>query len=258
MNFTAAEIGQWMGVFVWPWLRVSALLLAAPTFSNQQVPMQLRILLGFVQAVAMMPAVGEVPAVDFLSLEALLIAVQEVLIGALIGLLLAMAFQVATMAAEQIALTMGLGFATMVDPNSGFTMPVLSQFFLILVTLLFLSVGGHLMMIELLAESYRSMPVAAGGLARADFMGFVAFGSHMFAGAVLLALPAVVALLVVQLAMGVMTRAAPQLNIFSVGFPLTLLLGFVAVLALVIPVIGPRMAGIWSDAFSVARSLLGG
>lgn len=258
MTLTTAEISQWMGSFLWPWLRVSALLLAAPIFGNQQVPVQLRILLSLALAVALVPVVGPVPAVDFLSLEALLIAVQEVLIGAFIGMLLALAFQVAAMAAEQIALTMGLGFATMVDPQSGMTLPVLSQFFLILVTLLFLSVGGHLMMIELLAESYRSMPVAAGGLAPADYMGFVAFGSHMFAGAVLLALPAVVVLLVVQLAMGVMTRAAPQLNIFSVGFPLTILLGFIAVAALVVPVIGPRMADMWGDAFAAARSLLGG
>jgi flagellar biosynthetic protein FliR len=258
MQFTAAEIGQWMGAFVWPWLRLSALLMAAPILGNQQIPVRVRILLGAALAVALIPVVGPVPAVDFLSLQALLIAVQEVLIGVFIGLLLAMAFQVAAMAAEQIALTMGLGFATMVDPQSGMTLPVLSQFFLILVTLLFLSVGGHLMLIELLAESYRSMPVGGGGFARADFMGFVSFGSYMFAGAVLLALPAVVVLLVVQLAMGVMTRAAPQLNIFSVGFPLTMMIGFLAVLGLVIPVIGPRMAQMWGDAFAAARSLLGG
>jgi len=258
MLFTDAQISIWIGGFVWPWIRFSAMLLAAPLFSNMQIPIQVRILLGVALAVAVMPAVGPVPAVDLLSVEALLVALQEVLAGVLIGLMLSMSFQAAAVAGEAVGLTMGLGFATMVDPQSGMTQPVISQFLIILATLLFLSLGGHLMLIDLLAQSFRSLPVGNGGLVRQDFLAVVAFGSQMFAGGVLLALPAVAVLLVVQLAMGVMTRAAPQMNIFSVGFPVTMLVGFLAMLLLILPVLQPRLVELWGDAFGVARGLLGG
>lgn len=257
MTVTAAEIGSWLGQFAWPWLRVSALMMVAPLFGNTLLPVRVRILLGLGLTVLVMPVVGAVPEVDLLSVEALLIAVQQVLIGGLIGFLIAVAFQAVVIAGESIALSMGLGFATMVDPQSGVAMPVLSQFLLILATLLFLSLGGHLMLLELLAESFRSMPVGV-GLTRGDFMAVAAFGSRMFAGAVLIALPAVVVLLIVQLAMGVMTRAAPQMNIFSVGFPITMLLGFLTVLALVLPTLQSRLVGVWSEAFAATRTLLGG
>lgn len=258
MELTTAQIGVWVGSFAWPWLRVSAMLMAAPIFGNMQIPVRVRILLGLALAIALMPAVGPVPQVDLLSIQALMIAVQEVLIGVLMGMVLAAAFQTVSIAGESISLTMGLGFATMVDPQSGVSMPVISQFLLIMATLLFLAIGGHLMLIELLADSFRMIPPGGEGLVRHDFLAVAAFGSRMFAGAVLIALPAVVVLLVVQLAMGVMTRAAPQMNIFSVGFPLTILLGFLTLLVLVLPVVQPRMLEIWGEAFGVVRSLLGG
>lgn len=256
MHFSSAEIGQYVAQFGWPWIRISAMLLAAPLFSNVQVPMRLRVLLSLALTVAILPAVDVPPAIDLLSLAAVLVAVQEVLIGVLIGLLLAASFQAVTIAGESISLAMGLGFATMVDPQSGSSVPMLSQFLLILSTLLFLSVGGHLMLIELLAVSFQSMPIAGAGMQQADLMGVVAFGSQMFAGAVLIALPAVVVLLVVQLAMGVMTRAAPQMNLFSVGFPITILLGFLTVLFFVLPVLQPRMLQLWSAAFGAVRRLI--
>lgn len=258
MYFTSAEIAQHVATFGWPWVRVTAMLLAAPVFSNVQVPIRLRVLLSLALTVAVLPAVGKPPAVDPLSIPAILIAMQEVLIGVLIGLLLAASFQAVTIAGESISLAMGLGFATMLDPQSGASVPVLSQFLLTLSTLLFLSLGGHLMLIELVAASFGSMPIAGQGLVRADFMGVAAFGSQMFAGAVLIALPAVVILLVVQLSMGIMTRAAPQMNIFSVGFPITILLGFLIVLFFVLPVLQPRMLQLWGAAFGAARRLLGG
>src|SRR5690625_1034550 len=128
-------------------------------FSNVQLPIRLRILLSIALTIAVMPALAQPPAVDLLSIPALLIAVQEVLIGVLIGLLLAASFQAVTIAGESISLAMGLGFATMVDPQSGVSVPMLSQFLLILATLLFLGLGGHLMLIELVASSFISMPV---------------------------------------------------------------------------------------------------
>src|SRR5690606_8101431 len=179
MNFTTAEISQYVAGFGWPWIRVTAMLLAAPVYSNTQVPLRVRVLLSIALTVAVAPAVGTVPAVDLLSLQALLIAAREVLIGVLIGLLLAMSLQAVTIAGESISMTMGLGFATMVDPQSGFNVPVLSQFLLVLTSLLFLGLGGHLMLIELVAASFQTMPVAGTGLVRADLLGVAAFGTQM-------------------------------------------------------------------------------
>jgi flagellar biosynthetic protein FliR len=257
MHLSSAEIAQYVASFGWPWIRITAMLITAPMFSNVQVPVRLRILLSIALTIAVMPAVDMPPAVDPLSMAAVLIAAQEVLIGVLIGLLLAASFQAVTIAGESISLAMGLGFATMVDPQSGASVPMLSQFLLILATLLFLSLGGHLMLIELVAASFASMPIG-GGLVRGDFMAVAAFGAQMFAGAVLIALPAVVILLIVQLSMGIMTRAAPQMNIFSVGFPITILLGLLTVLFFVLPVLQPRLMQLWGAAFGLARRLVGG
>ena len=258
MTVTAAEVGGWLGAFLWPFVRVSALFLTAPMFGNVLIPVRVRVYLGVALTVAVLPAVGPVPQVDPLSLTAVLIAGQQVLIGAAMGLLLALAFQAATVAGEALSLNMGLGFATMVDPQTGTSTPVLGQFLLIVTTLLFLGLGGHLMMVELLAESFRSLPVAAVGLTRQDLIDLVFWGGRMFAGGVLIALPAIAVLLTAQMLLGVMTRAAPQMNIFSVGFPITILLGLVSVLMLVLPSLSNRMADLWREAFGVVRQILGG
>ena len=256
MQFTFAEITGWLGAFAWPWLRISAMLIAAPIFSSAQIPVRLHILVGIGLTVAIMPIVGPAPAVEPLSVAALLIAVQQVLIGLIIGLLLGLAFAAVIIAGESFSLSMGLGFATMVDPQ-GASVPVISQFLQVMATLLFLAVGGHLMLIELVAESFRAMPVGVEGVSGEQFWLLVSWGSLMFAGAVLIALPAIVILLITNLALGVMTRAAPQMNIFSVGFPVTMMLGFLVLLILIMPALAPRMNALWAQAFATARTILG-
>lgn len=258
MTVTTAEVGAWLGAFLWPFMRVGALFLTAPLFGNTMVPVRVRVFAGAALTVAVMPAVGPVPAVDPLSLEALLVAVQQVLIGVAMGLLLSLAFQAVTIAGEAMSLNMGLGFATMADPQSGVSTPVLGQFLLILSTLLFLSIGGHLLLVEVLAESFRSLPVDQTGLTRQDFVDIAFWGARMFAGGVLIALPAIAVLLTAQMLLGVMTRTAPQMNIFSVGFPITILLGLVSLLVLVVPYLTPRMTELWREAFAMVRQILGG
>ncbi|MCS4502785.1 flagellar biosynthetic protein FliR [Arhodomonas aquaeolei] len=257
MNLEAAQITAWLGQFLWPLVRVGAMMLVAPVFSNAAVPVRIRVLLGVALTVAVMPAAGGAPALDPLSAAAVVLAAQQVIIGAAMGLLVAMAFQTVVVAGESISLTMGLGFATMVDPQSGVPVPVLSQFLLVILTLLFLAFGGHLVLIQLVAESFRLLPLDAGGLAAEDFHTVVAFASTMFSGAVLLALPAMAALLMINMIIGVMTRVAPQMNIFSVGFPITMLSGFVILLTLVLPSMPQRMSAIWRQAFDTIRQILG-
>ncbi len=257
MVITTAEIMAWIGSFMWPFARMGAMMFAAPIFGNTQVSARIRLLLAVALTVAVMPAAGSAPAVEPLSVEGLLIMVQQVLIGLSMGLLIGMAFQSVAIAGESIALTMGLGFATMVDPQSGQSTPVISQFLMVVITLLFLAMGGHLMLIELVAASFVSVPVGTEGLGQGDYVLLVAWASQMYAGAVLIALPAIIMLLIVNAALGVMTRAAPQMNIFSVGFPVTMTLGFLLILTLVIPSLPRRFSAIWSDAFNTLSRILG-
>jgi flagellar biosynthetic protein FliR len=170
---------------------------------------------------------------------------------------MAIALQTVVVAGESISLSMGLGFATMVDPQTGVAVPVLSQFLLIMATLLFLAMGGHLMLIQLLAESFTLIPIDSTGISPQDLYTVAAWGAEMYAGAVLIALPAVAVLLTVNMIIGVMTRAAPQLNIFSVGFPITMTVGFVTVLMVVLPSLPERMSAVWRLAFETIRRILG-
>lgn len=257
MTVTTAEIMTWLGAFFWPFMRIGAMMLAAPVLGDQQVSVRIRLLVAVALTIGVMPAAGLAPEVAPLSAEGLMISLQQVVIGMAMGLLAGMALQSASIAGEIVALSMGLGFANMVDPVTGQSTPVVSQFLIVTATLLFLTMGGHLMLIELLAESFRVVPVGTEGLASQEFRTIAGWGAQMYAGAVLIALPAVVLLLLVYLALGVMTRAAPQMNIFSVGFPVTMLVGYLALMTLVLPSLPGRMAALWREAFNAIGALLG-
>src|SRR5690606_4364500 len=166
------------------------------------------------------------PEVDALSLRMMLLIGEQVLIGAMLGFSLQLFFQVFSIAGQIIAMQMGLGFASMVDPASGVSVPVLGQFLVMLTTLLFLAMNGHLVVFEVIAESFITLPVG-GGLLVGHYWEIAGKLGWVMGAGLLLSLPVVTALLVINLAFGVMTRAAPQLNIFSIGFPMTLVLGLV-------------------------------
>lgn len=239
MEFSAAEATAFVGSLLWPFMRISAMLMAIPVIGTRLVSVRIRVALGFLLAFMVFPLIPEVPSVDPLSVEGLTISMHQILIGLAMGFILQLVLAALAIAGESIALTMGLGFASMVDPSNGVNVPVLSQFFLILGTLMFLVMGGHLMIIQLIVGSFQTLPIATTGLERDALWIIITFSSQMFIGAVWIALPAMVSILVITLAMGIMTRAAPQLNIFSVGFPVTMLMGFI-ILMLVMPSVLPR------------------
>ena len=226
MVFTDAQLNTWLGAYLWPMVRIGAMLLAAPIFSSRQVPMPFRIVLMLLITWVVIPALPPTPPADVLSHAGFMIMLQQVLIGVVMGFILQMVFGALVFGGQVVAYSSGLGFASMVDPQNGVQVPVVSQFYLILATLLFLLSNGHLLAIELVADSFQSMPVAVDGIARNGLLDIVAWGSRLFAGGLLIALPIVGAMLMVNMGMGVVMRAAPQLNIFSVGFPITMLLGF--------------------------------
>lgn len=256
MDVSAAQATAFVGSLLWPFMRISAMLMAVPVVGTRLVSVRIRIVMAMAITFLAMPLLPEMPAVDPLSAAGLTISVQQVLIGLAMGFTLQMVMAALTIAGEAIAMTMGLGFASMVDPANGVNVPVLSQFFLIMGTLMFLALGGHLMIIQLVVSSFNSLPVSAIGMERESLFALVSFASQMFIGAVWIALPALISILVITLAMGVMTRAAPQLNIFSVGFPVTMLMGFI-ILMLVMPSLLPRFNQLLLEGMQISQRIGG-
>lgn len=226
LELSNAQISGWVGQFLLPLFRIAAMLMVMPIIGTQLVPTRVRLYLALAISVVLVPTLPPMPQVDALSLRSLLLIVEQVLIGAMLGFVLQLFFHLFIVAGQIIAMQMGLGFASMVDPTNGVSVPVLGQFMLMLVTLLFLAINGHLVALEVLAESFVTLPYGQGLMVDHYWTLAGKLGWVIGAG-LLLTLPAVTALLVINLAFGVMTRAAPQLNIFSIGFPLTLAMGLV-------------------------------
>jgi flagellar biosynthetic protein FliR len=152
---------------------------------------------------------------------------------------------------------MGLGFASMVDPSSGTQVPVISQFYVIILTLVFLALDGHLTFISVVAESFHTLPIGVNGLSRDGLWALLIWGGSMYAGAVQIALPAIASLLLINLTFGVVTRAAPQFNIFAIGFPVTMVAGFFIMLA-TLKAIMPQINLQLANAFELMRGIAGG
>lgn len=255
MHFTTAEISTWISSFMWPLIRISAFTMAMPVVTARGVPMQARMIFALAITLVIIQPLPPTPAVDPVSAEGVLVAIQQILIGIAMGFTLRLVFAAMVNAGHIIALGMGLGFASMVDPSNGVQVPVISVFYNLLATLLFLAVDGHLVAIQVLAESFRVLPVGQVGLRPQVFYDLVLWGSWIFSGAMLLALPATTAILMVNLAFGVMTRAAPQLNIFAVGFPVVMLGGF-AVVLLTLGSVGDVFIALTEQALGLMRALL--
>jgi flagellar biosynthetic protein FliR len=224
LQLTDAQIGAWVASFMLPLFRVASLLMTMPIFGSNTLPRRIRLYIAVAITVVIVPGLPPMPVVEAISFKALLLVGEQIIIGALFGFSLQFLFQAFTVAGQILAIQMGMGFASMVDPTNGVSVAVIGQFFTMLVTLLFLAMNGHLVVLEILTESFTTLPVG-GGLLTAHFWDVVLRMGWVLGASILLVLPAITALLVVNIAFGVMTRAAPQLNIFSIGFPLTLVMG---------------------------------
>ncbi len=255
MNFTEAQLSTWLAAFMWPLMRIGAMLAAAPVFNSRQTPTRLRVGLALVLTLVLVPVIPQPPVVDVFSPQAFLMAAQQILIGVTMGFILQMVFGALVFGGQTLAYSMGLGFASMMDPQNGVQVPVLAQFYVLLATLFFLVLNGHLILIDTLAQSFHTLPVAVDGLSRASIEQVVSWASRMFTVGLLIALPAIAALLLVNLGMGIVTRAAPQLNIFAIGFPITMLIGFV-LLWITLPDVMGNFGEFLEEAFALIQRLL--
>ena len=254
MNLLANDIIERFYTFLWPMLRISALLLAAPIFSLSALTVRIRVLLALALSVMVYPLFTW-PVIDPLSPAGLLEICNQLMIGAFMGLVLQIVTAAVVVAGQTISNSMGLSMASLIDPNVG-NVPVIAQFLLILSTLIFVSLGGHAMLLALILESFATLPVGSSLLGPAAYAQLVSWSSMIFLGALLTALPVMVTLLFISIGLGVVTRAAPSLNIFSVGLPATIIAGFL-VLMLSLANIGSRIQWLWLQGLLQIRSLAG-
>lgn len=255
ITFTSAQLDAWLAAFMFPLARVLALMASAPVFSNVAQPVRIRLAAGLAITLALAPALPAPPPIPAGSWIGLAILAQQILIGLLLGFALRIVFIAIDIAGELIGLQMSLSFAVFYDPQNAAQTPVLSEFLGLVVTLIFLAMNGHLLTLSVLAESFRLLPVGVTPMAAGGFKALLAWSSVIFSAGLMLALPLIAALLIANLAMGVLARVAPQLNIFAVGFPVTLMVGFL-VLMFAIPYFGGAMERIFDQAFRMLAEIM--
>jgi len=255
VNFTEAQILTQVALFIWPLMRISAMFVSVPLFSIRAVPARVRLILSVAITLVIMPLLPPLPAVEMFSYTGFMMAVAQVMIGLTSGFILQLVFAAVVFAGQGIALSMGLGFSMMVDPQNGQQVPVIAQFYTVTTTLLFISLDGHLLLIQMLLDSFKTLPIGIDGIDKAGIWSILAWSSRMFAGGLLLAMPVIASLLLVNVIFGVAARAAPQLQIFSVGFPVTLMLGMLLVWKS-IPDVLDQFSGMLTDAYDFIGQLL--
>lgn len=228
LSFSSAQLAAWIAAYAYPVVRILAFIVVAPPWNSNGVPRRTRLILGLAIAIAIAPVLPKMPPVDPGSLAGLAILALQILIGLAMGFAARVVFSAVEMAGEFIGFQMGLSFATFYDPLSSSQTPVITEFLTLISFLLFLSLDGHLLYVATLAESFNAIPVGALPPGAGSWLNIVELGGTLFSAGLLLSLPLIVALGITNLALGVLTRAAPQLNLFALGFPLTLLGGFAA------------------------------
>lgn len=231
LTITTAQINAWIAAFAYPIARILAFIATAPVWSSTGVPRRARLMLGLALSIAIAPALPPMPAVPPGTLAGLAIVAQQMLVGLAMGVAAKIVFSAIDVAGELVAAQMGLGFATFYDPVNASQTPVIGELINLVAFLLFFSFNGHLIYVATLAESFQVIPVGNSVLGYGSWLNIAELGAKIFAMGLLLSLPIVVALMVTNLALAVLTRAAPQLNIFALGFPLTLMGGFITLLA---------------------------
>lgn len=247
---------------IWMWMmamvRPGAAMVVTPVFGAANVPIQVRIILAFmIGMVATNSASFDLPTDSAISLSNTIFVMGEVLVGVAIGFALQLGFSSVLIAGETISNAMGLGFASMSDPQTGQSTPVIGQFLMIMATLLLLAIDGHLMLLAAIVESYSALPPGYAFLGADLALGIVKFGGTLFSMGLLIALPVGGALILTQLIMGFLARTAPALNLFAVGIPVTISAGLV-MLAITAPIMADTIIRSLGMGLSQAAIIAGG
>lgn len=226
INFTSMQLEAWLAAFIFPLARILALVASAPVIGNKQVPARVKV--GFAMLITFLiaPTLNIPPDIEASSGPGLFILLQQIMVGLAMGFTMRLVFTAVEMAGDIMGLQMGLGFATFFDPVNSNNSQVIAQFLGILAALAFLSMNGHVLMLSALADSFKIFPISTQTPSASALHTLTLWGGSIFAHALQMSLPLIAALLITNLALGILTRSAPQLNIFAIGFPITLVVGF--------------------------------
>lgn len=225
MTFSADYLISLIAAYIWPFTRLASMLMTMLVLSSQSVPSTIRLYYAMMLTVIIAPILPAMPAINLFSANGMLVTAQQVLIGVAVGYVSQMLIQAFVIAGQIISMQTSLGFASMVDPLNGESTPVVGQLYLMLSTLVFFAIDGHLMMIQMISQSFITLPVGVDGISLLSIQAITHFIADIFAAAIAFSLSATIALLLINFTFGVMTRAAPQLNVFSMGFAVTMLSG---------------------------------
>lgn len=254
LTLTAAEINAWIAGLLWPLTRILGLIAAAPFFGHASVPTSVKLVLGVLLAAIIAPTVPAIPAMDPTSWAGLLILVQEMLIGLAMGFAMRIVFAAVEYAGELASATMGFSFASFFDPTTQGRSAAISQFMSMVATMAFLAVNAHLVLLAALSESFVSLPISATPLSLTAPLDLVRWGARIFSAGLQLSMPIIAALLIVNVALGILTRAAPQLNIFGIGFPITLGVGLLTV-SVALPYLGTPIVNLFNEGIEAGRRI---
>lgn len=254
ITLTSIQLNAWIAALLWPLSRILGLVAAAPLFGNTSVPMSIKVSLGVLITLIIAPTVPPMPATDPTSWAGLLIVAQEMIVGLAMGFAMRLVFAAIEFAGEVASLTMGLGFATFFDPSTSARSSGISQFLALVATMAFLAVNAHLALLAALSESFVSLPIAGSPMGSGGPLELARWGARVFSAGLQISLPIVAALLVTNIALGVLTRAAPQLNLFGIGFPVTLGVGFLSI-SLAMPYLGTPIVNLFNEGIEKSRAI---
>ena len=258
INLSANQLQDWVAQLYWPFVRIGSCFMVVPVFGATTVPARIRVVLAGAITLLIAPILPAAPAVGAFSAAGCVITVQQLLIGIALGFCLQILFDAVNLGGQVLGNSMGLSMAMNVDPLHGSeaSTPAVGQLYTLLVTLTFIALNGHLALIEVLARSFTTLPIGADGLGVAGLATVVGWGSQLFAGALTIALPGVTALLIVNLAFGVMSRAAPAFNLFAIGLPVSLVFGLV-ILTVGLPAVQATFMELLARTFTALEQLIG-
>ncbi len=242
ITFSEAQLMAWVSPVFWPFLRVLAVFSSAPIFSARSVPIRTRVALAFLIAVC---AQAGLPPQDVMALtdsRAFGVAAQQVVVGVAIGLAVRIVFAAVELAGELIGLQMGLNFAGFFDPTTNQQTSAVGRFFGNTTMLLFVVINGHLMVLQAVIASFNTFPVGPEPFAAIAQMRLHELGAVVFRYGLWIALPMIGMLMFINIVLGFVSRIAPQMNAFAIGFPLTLTAGLVGIAATLPMLEGPVVA----------------
>jgi flagellar biosynthesis protein FliR len=227
ISITDAQLNAWLAGFMLPLARILGLIMVAPGFGHVSVPARVKIGLGLFITLTVMPTLPEIAPIMLFSLQGLIALAMQTLIGVAMGFIMQLVFSAVEMTGELIGMQMGLSFATLYDPNNSAGSGVVNQLLSWLALLAFFATNAHLALLMTLTDSFHALPVAPHVLSGEGMKGLADGAAIIFQAGVQLALPIIAVLLMTSIVLAVLTRSAPQMNIFAIGFPVTLGVGLI-------------------------------